>query len=99
MAVVEGVDELVVEVTVDGLTATAGTRRDELVVVLFFLNPLLVGDRKLKTKATTNPNEATTASTLRLNDHRVRPGSSGGGGGVAASGAGPYRGIRRVGIR
>jgi hypothetical protein len=57
------VDEVVVEdeVVVD--------EEDE--VVVFFLMPLLVGDRKLKTKAVTIPTEATTASALRRNDQRV----------------------------
>jgi hypothetical protein len=61
---------------------------DEEVVVLRM--PLLVGDRKLKTKAATIPSEATTASTLRPGDQRVSEGSSGGGGGgTSASGGGP----------
>jgi len=60
------------------------------VVVEIFLMPLLVGDRKLKTKAPTIPTPATTASTLRRSDHRVSDEeSSGGCGGVSSPGAGP----------
>jgi hypothetical protein len=62
-----------------------------------FLMPLLVGDKKLKTKAATMPRPATTARILRRADHRVSDDlSSGGGGGGSAEGGGPYRGIRRA---
>jgi hypothetical protein len=63
--------------------------------------PLLVGDRKLKTKAAIIPSDATTASTLRRTDQRVSDDRSGGrGGGSSAVGGGPYRGIRwRAGAR
>jgi hypothetical protein len=63
----------------------------EEVVVVFFLKPLLVGDRKLKTKAATIPMEATTASALRPGDQRVSDERSvgGGAGGSSDVGGGP----------
>ncbi|MCU1448697.1 MAG: hypothetical protein JWP02_867, partial [Acidimicrobiales bacterium] len=71
------VDELVVEEDED--------------VVVFFLKPLLVGARKLNTKAATMPMEAMTASTLRPGDQRVSvdPSVGGGTGGSSDVGGGP----------
>jgi len=82
------------EVVVDDDVVEDEVVTDELVVV-DSLMPLLVGERKLKTKAVIIPRPATTARILRRNDHRVSDGlSSGGGGGGSAEGGGPYRGIR-----
>jgi hypothetical protein len=76
------VDDVVDEVVVD---------EDVLVVTFDTLRmPLLVGARKLKTKAPTIPTDARTASILRRTDHRVSDDSwAGGGGGGSAGGGGP----------
>jgi hypothetical protein len=83
------VEEVVVEVDVvvdDEVVVGAGTE----VVLEIFLMPLLVGERKLKTKAPTMPRPAMMARTLRRSDHLVSDDvSSGGGGGGSADGGGP----------
>ena len=86
--IVVGVEvEVDVEVVVtDEVVVGAGTE----VVEEIFLMPVLVGARKLKTKAPTMPTPATTASTLARGDQRVSDEeSSRGWGGPPSLGGGP----------